>query len=290
MLSFKNSGNTCWFSSALHMVLHIPQIANMVRHDIFEKMLVQKRKNAHDFAMEVSRIAKIYWSSFELEKTYDISNILTIFAKINRNFGGRKMYDATEAFLAMLETLESSFVSKSFSLDHPVSFDGCNVDAWKQHIEKTSSTFLCDILLGQSEQKYNNNITYEHFTGLTISNCDSIDRGINNYLRDGDITRRFTRLPMILPIIFQKSAMKEFIHYDVSLTVSDVHYKLFAMLIHDGNENGGHWYMYGSHHEKWFVFNDENVAQIHDINQIVQKNAMLLLYKRDVKNDNYVNM
>lgn len=194
------------------------------------------------------------------------------------------MYDASEAFLAMLETLEMSFVMKSFSLDHPVSFEGCDVDAWKQHIEKTnSSTFLCDILLGQSEQKYNDSITYEHFTGLTLSNCDSVDKGITNYLHDGDITRRFTRLPMILPIIFQKSTMKEFIHYDVSLTISDVHYKLFAVLIHDGNEHGGHWYMFGSHHDKWFLFNDENVSQIHNIDQIIQKNAILILYKRDVK-------
>lgn len=90
MLSFKNSGNTCWFSSALHMILHIPQIANMLRHDMFDKMLVQKRKNAHFFSIELSQIAKMYWSNFEFERQFDATNLLMLFAKINRNFAGKK--------------------------------------------------------------------------------------------------------------------------------------------------------------------------------------------------------
>ncbi|AGE57202.1 ubiquitin carboxyl-terminal hydrolase [Paramecium bursaria Chlorella virus NE-JV-4] len=282
MLSFRNTGNTCWFSAALQILLHIPQIANMLRHDMFEKMLVQKRKNAHDFSIELSQIAKMYWSSFEFEKHFDVTNLLTLFTKINRNFAGKKMYDASEAFLAMLETLELAFVTKPFSAIHPISFEGCNIDAWKQHVENTGDTFLSDILLGQTEQNYNGSVTYEHFTALTLSNCDSVDSGIDKYLRDGNFERKFTRLPMILPIIFQKSASKEFIHYDTSLTVSNVNYNLFAALVHSGNEHGGHWFAFASHNNKWFRYDDEIVTQIYDINSIVQKDAMMIIYKRDI--------
>jgi ubiquitin C-terminal hydrolase len=283
MLSFKNTTNTCWFSSALQMLLHVPQIANMLRHDMFEKMIVHKRKNAHDFSIELSQIAKVYWSKFEFEKHFDVSNLLTLFTKINRNFAGKKQYDATEAFLAMLETMETSFVTKPFSTQHPVSFDNCNIDAWKNHIDKTGNTFLSDIMLGQTEQNYNGSVTYEHFTALTLSNCDSVDGGVEKYLCDGVIVRKFTRLPMILPIIFQKTASKEFIHYDTSLTISDVNYNLFAVLVHSGSENGGHWRTFASHSKKWFLYDDEVVTLIHDINQIIQKDAMLVMYKRDMK-------
>ncbi|AGE52400.1 ubiquitin carboxyl-terminal hydrolase [Paramecium bursaria Chlorella virus CvsA1] len=282
MLSFRNTGNTCWFSAALQILLHIPQIANMLRHDMFENMLVQKRKNAHDFSIELSQIAKMYWSSFEFEKQFDVTNLLTLFTKINRNFAGKKMYDASEAFLAMLETLEMAFVTKPFSANHPISFEGCNIDAWKQHVEKTGDTFLSDILLGQTEQNYKGSVTYEHFTALTLSNCDSVDKGIENYLHDGNFERKFTRLPMILPIIFQKSASKEFIHYDTSLTISDVNYNLFTVLIHNGNEHGGHWRAFTSHSGRWFLCDDEVVTPIHDINSIVQKDAMMIIYKRDI--------
>ena len=283
MFGFTNTGNTCWFSSALQMILHIPQIANMLRNTMFEKMLVQKRKNAHDFSIELSQIIKMYWSSFEFEKQFDVSNMLTLFTKINRNFAGKKMYDASEAFLAMLDTLETAFITKPFNTKHPVSFDGCNIDAWKQHVETTGNSFLSDILLGQTEQNYKGSVTYEHFTALTLSNCDSVDVGIEKYLNDGEFERKFTRLPMILPIIFQKSASKEFIHYDTSLTISNVNYNLFAVLIHAGSENGGHWFTFASHHNKWFLYDDEVVTPIHDINSIVQKDAMMIIYKRDIK-------
>ncbi|APC25554.1 Ubiquitin carboxyl-terminal hydrolase [Only Syngen Nebraska virus 5] len=267
------------------MLLHVPQIANMLRHDMFEKMLVQKRKNAHDFSVELSQIAKVYWSKFEFDKQFDAKSLLDLFTKINRNFAGKKQYDATEAFLAMLETMETSFVTKSFSTKHPVSFDGCNIDAWKNHIDKTGDTFLSDILLGQTEQNYNGSVTYEHFTALTLCNCDSVDSGIKNYLHEDSIVRKFTRLPMILPIIFQKTASKEFIHYDTSLTVSDtvsdVNYNLFAVLVHSGTENGGHWNAFTSHSGKWFLCDDEIVTPIHNVNTIVQKDAMMLMYKRD---------
>lgn len=283
MFGFKNATNICWFSSALQILLHIPQVANMLRNDMFEKILVHKRKNARDFAIELSQIAKMFWSKFEFERQFDVTNLLTLFTKINRNFAGKKMYDATEAFLAMLETLETAFVVKPFNTKHPISFEGCNIDAWKQHVEKTGNSFLSDILLGQTEQKYRESITYEHFTALTLGNCVSVENGLENYLHDGDIERKFTRLPMILPIIFQKSASKEFIHYDTSLTISDVNYNLFAVLIHNGNEHGGHWRAFTSHSGRWFMCDDEVVTPNHDINSIVQKDAVMIIYKRDLK-------
>ena len=103
MLTFENSSNRCWFNSAVQAVLHIPQLANLLRSgEIFPQILVNKRKNSSDFAVEPSSVVQEYWSTFKHEKVVNLDVLFDIFVKINRNFGGKKMYDATEAFVAII--------------------------------------------------------------------------------------------------------------------------------------------------------------------------------------------
>jgi ubiquitin C-terminal hydrolase len=277
MLTFENNSNRCWFNAAIQAILHIPQISNLMRDDIFEKILVKKRKNSSDFAVELSRIAQEYWSTFKHEKVINIDALFEIFVKINRNFGGKKMYDSTEAFLAILETLDGAFVAKE-PLPLPKK---ANLDSWNEHINKTKSSFLSDILLGQSKRVYKDETSYEHFSALTLSK-PSVEAGIEDYLRDEDtgITREFTKLPLILPIIFQKSADKNFVHYETSMAVSDVDYTLFAVMLHAGNHTGGHWVSMGANAGVWNLFDDSKCTRIFDLNTLIQKDAVLLLYKK----------
>lgn len=277
MLTFENNSNRCWFNAAIQAVLHIPQISNLMRDDIFEKILVKKRKNSSDFAVELSRIAQEYWSTFKHEKVINIDALFEIFVKINRNFGGKKMYDATEAFLAILETLDGAFVAKE-PLPLP---EKANLDSWNEHINKTKSSFLSDILLGQSKRVYKDETSYEHFSALTLSK-PSVEAGIEDYLHDEDtgITREFTKLPLILPIIFQKSADKNFVHYETSMTVGDTEYTLFTVMLHAGNQAGGHWVSMGANAGVWSLFDDSKCTRIFDLNTLIQKDAVLLLYKK----------
>jgi ubiquitin C-terminal hydrolase len=259
-------------------VLHIPQLANLLRSsEIFEKILVKKRKNSTDFAVELSRVAQEYWSTFKHEKVVNLDALFEIFVKINRNFGGKKMYDSTEAFLAIIETLDGAFVAKE-SLPLP---EGCCLNSWNEHINKTKSSFLSDILLGQSKRVYKEETSYEHFSALTLSK-PSVEAGIEDYLHDEDtgITREFTKLPLILPVIFQKSADKNFVHYETSMSVGDVDYILFAVMLHAGNHAGGHWVTMGANAGQWNLFDDSKCTRIFDLNTLIQKDAVLLLYKK----------
>ena len=273
MLTFENNSNRCWFNSAVQAILHIPQISNLMRDDIFEKILVKKRKNSSDFAIELSRIAREYWSTFKHTNVVNLDALFDIFVKINRNFGGKKTYDATEAFLAIIETLDGAFVAKE-SLPLP---EGANVESWNEHIKKTRSSFLSDILLGQSKRTYKDETSYEHFSALTLSK-PSVAAGIEDYLHDGDtgITREFTKVPLILPIIFQKSADKPFIHYELTAIFNEVEYSLFAIMLHSGN----HWVSMCANAGQWCLFDDSKCTVIFDLNSLIQKNAMLLLYKK----------
>lgn len=272
MLTFENNSNRCWFNAAVQAVLHIPQLVNLLRDDIFEKILVKKRKNSSDFATELSSVAKDYWSTFKHEKVANIDALFEIFVKINRNFAGKKLYDATEAFLAILETLDGAFVSKEpFPLPA-----GCDIDSWNEHVQKTKSSFLSDILLGQSKRTYRGETSYEHFSALTLSK-PSVAAGIEDYLRDEDtgITREFTKMPFILPIIFQKPADKPFIHYETSMPIGDTEYTLFAVMLHAG----AHWVSMCSNAGNWHLMDDSKCTRIFDLNTLIQKDVMMLLYK-----------
>jgi ubiquitin C-terminal hydrolase len=277
MLTFENNSNRCWFNAAVQAVLHIPQLANLLRDEIFSQILVKKRKNSSDFADELSRIAREYWSTFKHEKVVNIDALFEIFVKINRNFGGKKTYDSTEAFLAIIETLDGAFVAKE-SLPLP---EGCCLNSWNEHINKTKSSFLSDILLGQSKRVYKEETSYEHFSALTLSK-PSVEAGIEDYLHDEDtgITREFTKLPLILPVIFQKSADKNFVHYETSMSVGDVDYILFTVMLHAGNQSGGHWVTMGANAGQWNLFDDSKCTRIFDLNTLIQKDAVLLLYKK----------
>lgn len=277
MLTFANDSNRCWFNAAVQSVLHIPQVANLLRSDIFDKIVIKKRKNSYEFAKELSRIATEYWASFGHEKTINLDNLIESFVKINRNFAGKKMYDATEAFLAILETLDGTFIRKNHA---DVQDTSRNLDAWVKHTDTTKSSFLSDVMLGQCKRTYKGEDAYEHFSALTISK-NSVSSGIEEYNDDKDtgITRKITHLPLILPVIFQKSVDKQFIHYDTTMTIQGVVYTLFSVLLHDNH----HWVAMNARANVWHLFDDSKCRQIFDLNSLIQKDAMLLLYKQSIK-------
>lgn len=277
MLTFENTSNKCWFISALQVLFHIPQIANLLRNqDFISKILFTKRKNCSDFALSVSELAKKYWNITDHEGVHDISPILEIFTKINRNFAGKKLYDGSECFIKMIETLDSAFIPKNY-FDHLP--NTCDKIAWKEYTEKNSSSFMSDIFLGQAEQKHSDgSTTISHFDGITVSiGKKSVDEGISEFLFDSytKISRVVTKYPLILTVFLQKNSDKHFVSYDTILKFGDVSYELFATMIHSGQ----HWVTVAKGPSGWHLFDDSRLTKISDYNDIIQKDAMLCVYK-----------
>jgi len=277
MLTFINTSNRCWFNAAIQALLHVPQLANIMRESVYQKMLFTKRKNAAMFADELSKIAKLYWDSFEHEKSADISTLLDIFKTINRNFAGKKQYDATECFLKILETLEMAFVPKPPA---PLP-DTCDTEEWSTYTGKFAPTFISDIFLGQEKHQLSDGDTsFSHFTGITVSGQHStIEKGIEEFLNDPDtgITRDVTKFPLILPVIFQRSGERVFVDYNTTLQIQSANYELFSILLH---VNNSHWVTLAKGPSGWNLFDDEKVTSITDINALIQRDAIMLLFKK----------
>lgn len=277
MLTFENTSNKCWFISALQVLFHVPQFANLFRNqDFISKILFTKRKNCSDFASSVSELANEYWNSTENEGAKDISHILEIFTKINRNFAGKKLYDGSECFMKMIETLDSAFIPKNY-FDHLPKT--CDKIAWKEYTEKNSSSFLSDIFLGQAKQNHSDGTTsITHFYGITVSvGKKSVDEGVSEFLYDSDtkISRVVTKYPLILPVFLQKNSDKHFVSYNTSLKFGDATYDLFAVMLHSKN----HWTTIAKGPTGWNLFDDSRLTKISDYNDIIQKDAMLCVYK-----------
>lgn len=277
MLTFINTSNRCWFNAAIQAVLHVPQFANIMREGIYQKMLFTKRKNAAMFADELSKLAKTYWDSFEHKDSADISALLEIFTKINRNFAGKKQYDATECFLKIIETLETAFVPKPPA---PLP-DTCDTKEWLSYTGNFAPTFISDIFLGQAKQQLSDGTTsFTHFTGITVSGQHSaIEKGIDEFLNDTatGISRDVTKFPLILPVIFQRSEERSFVDYNTTLHLGSEKYDLFTILLH---VNNSHWVTLAKGPSGWNLFDDEKVTNITDINALIQRDAIMLLFKK----------
>jgi ubiquitin C-terminal hydrolase len=278
MLTFENTDNKCWFISALQAIIHVPQLANLLRsEEIMSQVLFTKRKNCSDFATAISGILTKYWSSFEHTGAESVSDIVDIYVRINRNFAGKKMYDATECFIKIIETLNSAFLpKKEFVLPNT-----CDAKAWEDYVVKNSSTFLSDIFTGQTRRiASDGDIIYDHFDGITVGmNHSTLDSGIRDFLHDPDtnLKQEITKFPLILPIYFQKTFAKPFIAYDTQLKIADVMYELFVVMVHSKN----HWMsICKSPTGKWNLFNDTQIVEIQNLNDLIQRDAMLLLYKK----------
>ncbi|ABT16851.1 ubiquitin carboxyl-terminal hydrolase [Acanthocystis turfacea Chlorella virus MO0605SPH] len=278
MLTFENADNKCWLISALQAIIHVPQIANLLRNEEFmSQVLFTKRKNCSDFATALSAIMVKYWSSFEHTGVDSITNITDVYVRINRNFAGKKMYDATECFIKIIETLNSAFLpKKEFFLP-----ETCDAKEWEQYVIKNSSTFLSDIFTGQTRRLTSDgSFVFDHFDGITIgSNHPTLESGIREFLHDPDtnVKQEITKFPLILPVYFQKTVQKPFIAYDTQLKLSDIEYELFAVVLH-GNQ---HWMTIAKAPTgKWNLFDDTRTVQIQNLNDLIQRDAMMLLYKK----------
>lgn len=74
--------------------------------------------------------------------------------------------------------------------------------------------------------------------------------------------------------------------------MNDQVYDLFAVVLHTGTLNGGHYTSVVKNKESWYEFNDDRVFKIqkHETNKIVSNHAYILFYqKRGLDFDNITN-
>lgn len=272
MPGFTNEGNTCWMNATLQCLLHVPQLVNFVRDEMFAESLVHKRKNACDFASAFAELAQKYWASGDVLSAADA---MEAFMRVHRSFRGKRhRHDAGEALLLCMDTLHAAMGNVQKIDDHPVPFEGRpeETDAWEKHADVAGHSPIADIFTGQ--RKVGNE--YEQFTSLALDPHATVEKSFEGL--------EFTRLPLILVVTLKKTEDKQFVGYGDELVLHDVafqvSYKLFAVLMHHGSSAEGHWTALAQNRGAWKHFDDASETAVEDLNNIIQKDAVVLLYKR----------
>ena len=57
-------------------------------------------------------------------------------------------------------------------------------------------------------------------------------------------------------------------------------YDLFAVVVHQGSLNGGHYTALAKNEGEWYEFNDRYVVKMKESRKIVNSNAYILFYQR----------
>ena len=188
-------------------------------------------------------------------------------------------------FLLAVEVLHAALVRVDRAVVRPVAF-GPDFDqgAWDENARITGYSMMTEIFQGQQR---NNDDAHEHFFALTLDPKPTIEKSLHAYMTDDTVRREFTRLPLVLCVQLNKLDTKSFVSYNTNLVVPEVgghkvSYTLFACMLHHGTRDDGHWTALCMHDDQWHHFDDEERKPVTDVNDVIQLNAVMLLYKRIV--------
>lgn len=251
-----------WFNAALQCMLHVPQLVNFVRDDLFAGCLAHKRKNACDFAAAFSELAKGYWGAGGVLSTEKAAEA---FMRVHRSFKGKRhKHDAGEALTLCLDTLHTALGNAESISDHPIAFDDAESKrAWEQHVGSVGYSPILDMFTGQRKHAGE----FVHFSNLTMDPADKTFDGLS-----------FTRLPLVLTVAIPGD---QFVDYGDELILRDaafrVEYRLIAVIMRHA---GDRWTALAQHLGAWKHFDNSTETTVEDLNNLIQRDAVMLIYKR----------
>lgn len=252
-----------YFVACMRCLTYVPQLANYVMSSTsFDSDMCSRKKNACEFARAFRKACVESWT--EPKGEVSCADAFEAYQKIHK----KPVEDGRVAFERCVGILHSALGCMKGRPIHPVvpskSFDQTT---WDEHVRTTGRSMVSEIFLGQEGAS-------QHFTGV-VTLGDS-ERSVDALKK-----RSFTRLPLVLAVVLNHDF---FVAYDTSLHVLEgddpVEFELFACLLRSGTS----WSAACCHKGAWHHYtNDKTAEKITQINDVVQKDAVMVLYKRVLK-------
>lgn len=306
MKGLRNLGQTCYFNAAVQCMLYCPNLTNYFLAGC-DQDVNPRKKLASAFSTTYAQFARDYWTSRNMDEPNDASAVYDAFTRGCRDFDKGQQHDAHEALMNMLDKLHEGLCRmKPMSLGVAHRPELCQ-QAWQ---DKHPASVISEVFRGQLEMSVQgsgySSVTHEHFTSLSLAITDSTSlvqclqrhlstEELTDFKVDGNIipatlTKKFTYLPRILIVHLKRfddtDKLNKFIDYSSELNlgpftaVHDHHYQLFAVCLHRGDMDQGHYVACCEVKGHWYYMDDDSVAKMTNINDIIQRDAYVLMYKR----------
>jgi len=250
MKGLPNIGNTCYFNTALQCLFQVPPLSNY-----FIKLLGPE---GDEFTQEYRRLVRQYWS--DDTGTIDPSRLLQCVQSRFKQFQGRDQQDAQEVIMCMFDMFEKTLVKYIFR-GTTIQETICN--SGRSHlIEEFYSIVLypsasCSVT--EAIEKYQNFSTIKDYVDAKGTKHDvAVSRTL------------FWELPRIFIVSFQNRQrikisetlnFQSWLHTDAPK--NQVTQKtLFALILHQGSQYGGHYSSFTNHCGTWYYKDDLNVDMI----------------------------
>ena len=297
-----NYGNTCYFNAAVQCLVYVPNMSNYFLQHAEVGDLNGRRKGARGLAAAYAEFVRAYWTTGAPADPADASDLYRAFMTACRGFPQDCEHDAHEALLCVLDKLHDG-LSRMKPGDCGVSrHPRVCAEAWTAGL-KGETSVVSEVFRGQIEQCVTGvpGVSHDHFTCLSLGVHDSscLAACMHKFmapemLEDGTgICRRFTYLPRVLAVHFKRfdgsgQKIDKFVDYPFELDLSayvageevEHHYQLFSVCLHRGTADSGHYVTCGEVKGNWFTCDDSNATPLRDINDVIQRDAYVLLYRR----------
>ena len=317
MKGIPNAGQTCFFNAVVQCLTYSPNLANYFLAGCEEADVDLTLKGASSVALAMASFVRDYWT--REGPLADASELYAAFTKACREFPRGKQHDAHLALVALLDKIHDGLPRFEPGPSAVSLCPAVRSKPWTESLRKGSSkkkkascSVVSEVFRMQietsMEAKGVASVSHDHVTclSLPVNNHSSLSQCLAKYMEpetlpdvrvDGGATtearlaKRFTHLPRILVLHLNRfdgvSKIDRFVDYTHELSLApycapecEHHYRLFAVCLHHGSMDNGHYRACCEVQDRWFALDDDASTVLVDINDIIQRDAYILLYKR----------
>jgi ubiquitin C-terminal hydrolase len=245
MKGLPNIGNTCYFNATLQCLFHVPPLSNY---------FLSNESNENDFTREYCRLVRQYWS--DDADMIDPTNLLECVRSRFKQFVGHDQQDSQEVLMCMFEMFNQTLVKHVFmgkSLQETICKSG------RSHLQEEFYSIVAspskDCSVEQAlEERQNYSTIEEYVDAKGVKHNVSVSRTM------------FWEIPRIFIVSFQNRRRIK-INQTISFTMHPNAPKnytctLFALILHQGSEHGGHYTSFTNHRGIWYYKDDLHVTTV----------------------------
>lgn len=281
MKGIKNFGSTCYINSTLHLLFSIEK---------FKQSLIQKEALNDELSSIQYMFQKLEYS---ILNPINSRRIISNFLMFEENINPVQQMDATEFLNHLFDKLSKENLDSFFKIGLRRSISCClchnlnikNEESYLLQLEVIGNTSLHDCL-----NKYIDKEMMIQENKYYCEHCQS--------LQDAEKSVEFSSLPENLFIAFTRfqydpnkrkmvTINNECLFYN-KLKLNQKKYRLKGIVIHIGNEEGGHYIALVNNKGTWLRFNDGKIEEIHFDKNNIKYAVGSANYKENVNINPYI--